>query len=86
MLAYREPDYEKRLFTEYKPGDRVEVGPAYRMGGTYVPDGHEGIYVVVERKRCGRYFEYKLAREARGNAAGDWDIMIMASRLQAVQS
>lgn len=30
-------------------GDLVTVGPAYRMGGSFVPDGIEGTWVVVER-------------------------------------
>lgn len=86
--AYRDP-YEVRSRRVFSPGDRVRVGPAWQgaAGGHYVPDGHEGIYYVVEQMpgSC----DHKLVRERNGRrpmlsaTAVEWDVIVHASRLES---
>lgn len=73
--AYPGRPYETRCLTAYAPGDVVTVGPAYRMGGSYVHDGCEGTYYVLSR--IGDSPDYKLAR----NPGDSWDVIVYASRL-----
>lgn len=41
------------MSTQIQVGDIVEVGPAYRMGGTYERDGSEGFYLVSSVSKYG---------------------------------
>lgn len=45
--GYRAP-YEMRLQQTFLPGQVVQLGPRYVMGGTYEADGWEGTYIVDE--------------------------------------
>ena len=79
--------YDQRVSTQYKPGDRVTVGPAYRMGGTYENDGIEGTYSVVSGPLAssGRGNDYKVARHVQGAwerlTVADYDFAVYSSRL-----
>ena len=65
----------------------VRVGPAYRMGGAYLPDGFEGLYTLVGVDRYQGVTYYLLTR---GDIVGQWggaqaeniyDVHIHASRV-----
>ena len=79
--------YEQREVTTYKVGDRVTVGPAYRMGGTYELDGSEGRYSIVKvlSNATGRGNDYKVARHVQGAwerlTEADYDYIVYSSRL-----
>lgn len=45
--GYRTP-YEVRQQQTFLPGQVVQLGPRYVMGGTYEADGWEGTYIVDE--------------------------------------
>lgn len=73
--------YLQRKNTWYNPGDKVTVGPAWRMDNRYYADGHEGEYTVVCCESTGLY------RLAKGdwNTADldreDYDLVVNVSRL-----
>jgi len=80
--AYGYRDYHRRQNTQFQPGDRVTVGPSYRMGGTYSADGCEGDYVVISRLGSGS--DYKVARGNNPNDCQDswgYDYIVTAARL-----
>src|SRR3990167_2877417 len=66
-------------------GTVVVVGPAYRMGGFYVPDGWEGTYTVIRRlpdSRVGMSSDdYYLARGIVPVEGAEWDVIVNRSRL-----
>lgn len=75
--AYGNRDYETREETTYFSGDRVTVGPAYRMGGTYEFDGAEGDYTVVASLGDN---DYKVCRGDLFDPS-DYEFIIHSSRL-----
>lgn len=73
-----------RALTEHLAvGELVTVGPAYRMGGAFVPDGFEGEYTVVGVAG----HDYKLVRGDHRHDAlaladdGLWDACINEARI-----
>lgn len=79
---------------QHFPCEVVQVLSPYRMGGTFIADGSEGLYVVMQR--LGSTPDYKLIRlwgdEGTPNickrswlesivATGAWDYIVPASRL-----
>lgn len=73
--AYPGTTYSQRCLRLFRPGQKVKIGPAYQMGGTYHHDGDEGTYYIRgPLKPC----DYYLTKE-RGAEA--WDVICHASRL-----
>lgn len=73
------PDWDDHNGQVFEIGDRVSVGPSYRMGGTYQSDGCEGIYFI--HKLCSNGLDYYLTR-ARDD--DHWALVVSVSRLQRV--
>ena len=67
----------------FTAGTIVTVGPAYRMGGQYVPDGMEGMYTVLRPMADGQgdYYLIRGAVRLAGLGEGDWDAIVNESRL-----
>ncbi len=61
----------------FLPGDKVRVGPAYVMGGSYRRDGWEGIWFVHEQMDA---LNYCLKRECSNDT---WEVVMHTSRLAA---
>lgn len=72
------PNYDSRAMQRFSHGDRVTVGPGYRMGGTYQSDGFEGEYFVVRVCLSGK--DYGLARHPQE----DERFTVSGTRLQRV--
>ena len=83
-----EDTYPKRVLTRYNVGDIVEIGPAYRIGGSYYYDGSEGIYTVLgELASPYGAPDYYLARGEISNPnKNDWELIVHPSRLSLVRS
>jgi len=74
--GYRAP-YETRQQQTFLPGQVVQLGPRYVMGGTYETDGWEGLYIVDEpRGRC----DYLL--RPQHPARGREGVVVRCTRLQ----
>lgn len=65
-------------------GSLVRLGPAYRMGGYYEPDGNEGIYTVVGELSRGDF--YLVKGHAPEAAMFDFDLICKYTRLSLVGS
>jgi hypothetical protein len=69
---------------QIQPGSLVQVGPAYRGNGCYLPDGNEGIYTVLRKLPPSDWY---LARgDVRFDLSGaDWDLIGNESRMRLVE-
>ena len=80
--------YTDRTLRSFEPGEHVKVGPAYRMGGSYVADEHCGEWTVRRRLNVEGCRDYYLLRgwltrdelEA-AEAIDQWHVICHASRL-----
>lgn len=70
------------------PGDLVVVGPGYRMGGTYEPDGAEGPYTLLELRPTGDVLlargHLTLSEYLDALDTLDWDLSVAAGRCTVV--
>jgi len=77
--AYGSRTYCQRVNTWYKAGDKVTIGPAFRMGGQYTSDGCEGNYTVFHK--LDSMGDYILIRGDEVIEGEEGDLMVHASRM-----
>lgn len=78
--AYSVP-FLQRKATWYGPGDKVTVGPAWRMDNRYYADGWEGPYTVIKLARDGYYYLAKGDVEDVSKCVPEFYIQVRNTRL-----
>ena len=69
-------------------GDLVQIGPAYRGGGAYAPDGAEGWYTVLGVTHDTYGCDMWLVRgDVRADlpSRGEWEICVSVTRIAEIR-